>query len=172
MKVITSLLIALIFLAPLTANSQTRRRTRTAPPPRTTPDKQLAEARRQGAVRVANQVKDLSRFLYLLGGVAKGIEEMDEAARRKNLPPALLEQTQKNKNVVRTSIQRFREDLDRLEIDFRVTPALQPFYIKLAGSAAGAATAEQQAANNQLDQAGRSLLVVVNRLTDVLIEIK
>jgi hypothetical protein len=38
-----------------------------------------------------------------------------------------------------------------LEIDFRNTPELQPYYIKLAGVAAGAATAEEQAAANQFD---------------------
>jgi hypothetical protein len=50
-----------------------------------------------------------------------------------------------------------------------MTPELQPFYIKLAGVAAGAADAEQKAAANQFDPAGRSLLLVVNRLTDVLL---
>ena len=58
--------------------------------------------------------------------------------------------------------------MDKLEVDFRATPELQPYYIKLAGVAAGAATAEQQAGENQFDSAGRSLLNVVNRLTDVL----
>jgi len=59
--------------------------------------------------------------------------------------------------------------LAKLEIDFRATPELQPYYIKLAGVAAGAASAEEKAAANQFDEAGRLLLNVINRLADVLV---
>jgi len=130
----------------------------------------VSDAQRQGATRVADQIKNLTRFIYILGGVAKGIESVDEAVRRNEASPALVQQAQKNKESVRTSIQSVREGLDKLEIDFRTTPDLQRYYIKLAGVAAGAATAEQQAGANQFDQAGRSLISVVNRLTDVLLE--
>ena len=97
---------------------------------------------------------------------------MDEAARRNEATPALLQQNQQNKAAVKSGIQGFRESLDKLEIDFRATPELQPYYIKLAGVAAGAATAEQQAAQNQFDAAGRTLITVVNRLTDVLLAMR
>ena len=59
--------------------------------------------------------------------------------------------------------------MDQLEIYFRNTPELQRYYVKLVGSAAGAADAEAQAAAGHFDQAGRTLLGVVNRLTDVLV---
>lgn len=95
---------------------------------------------------------------------------MDEAARRNEASTSIIEQAKKNKATVRSSIQSIREGLDQLETQFRMTPELQRYYMKLAGSAAGAATAEDQAAANQFDRAGRSLLGVVNRLTDVLLE--
>jgi hypothetical protein len=125
---------------------------------------------RAGATRVADQLKTLTRFLYLLGGVAKGIESADAAARRNEASPAVLEQTQKSKATVKTSLQDVRIGLDKLELDFRTTPELNRYYIKLAGVAAGAASAEEQAAANQFDRAGRTMLEVVNRLTDVLLE--
>ena len=81
----------------------------------------------------------------------------------------MVQKNQQSKLTVKTSIQGFREGLDKLEIDFRATPELQPYYIKLAGVAAGAATAEEQAAANQFDASGRTLLNVINRLTDVLL---
>ncbi len=171
MKRLSALAIALTILSPVTVLSQTRRRS-TRTPARTSAATKASEVQRQGALKVAQKIKDLSRFLYLLGGVAKGLEEMDAAAQRNEAPPELLEQAKNNKLRVRTSIQSIREGLDKLEIDFRTTPDLQRYYIKLAGSASGAATAEQQAAANQFDQAGRSLLGVVNRLTDVLIEMR
>ena len=125
--------------------------------------------RTQGATRVADQIKHLTRFTYLLGGVASGIAAVDEAVRRNEASPAIVQRNQQSKTTVRTSIQGFRETLDKLEIDFRATPELQPYYIKLAGAAAGAAAAEEQAAANQFDRAGRTLLDVVARLADVLV---
>lgn len=120
-------------------------------------------------MRVGDQIKVLSRFIYLLGGVAKGLEKTDEDIRKNQASPAIVQQAEQSKTSVRNSIRNVREGLDKLEIDFRATPELQPYYIKLAGSASGAAAAEQQAANNQFDAAGRSLLGVINRLTDVLL---
>ena len=101
---------------------------------------------------------------------AVGLEGVDDAARRNEASPAIIDQAAKNKATVRNSIQSVREGLDKLEIDFRTTPELQRYYIKLAGVASGAANAEDQAAANQFDKAGRTLLEVVNRLTDVLLE--
>ena len=169
MRPITALLLAIITLSPTTSFSQTRKRTTTKTSSRSNVAKKTAEVQLQGATRVADQIKVLTKFIYLLGGVAKGIESVDEAVRRNQASPAILEQTQRNKAVVRNSIQSLREALDKLEIDFRSTPELERYYIKLAGVADGAATAEQQAAANQFDQAGRTLLGVVNRLTDVLL---
>ncbi len=170
MKRITVLLLTTMILLPVTTLAQTRKRT-TRTPPRTAVTKG-PDARRQGAVRVADQIKTLSRFLYVLGGVAKGLEGVDDAARRNEASATILEQAKNNKLTVRTSIQKVREGLDQLEIDFRATPELQRYYIKLAGVAAGAANAEELAAANQFDRAGRTLLDVVNRLTDVLLEME
>lgn len=157
-----------MIICPAATSAQTRRRaSRPAPAPAT--PLRTTVVRNQGAQRVGDQIKHLTRFIYLLGGVAKGLEAVDQAVRKNEASPAVLQQAEQNKITVRTSIRNVREGLDKLEIDFRATPELQPYYIKLAGSAAGAATAEQQAANNQYDAAGRSLLNVVNRLTDVLL---
>ena len=172
MRRITALLIATVILSPANALAQTRKRSTAKSPSRTTSTQKVSEARLQGATRVADQIKNLTRFLFLLGGVSRGIEVVDEAARRNQASPAILEQSRKNKLTVRTSIQTVKEGLDKLEIDFRTTPDLQRYYIKLAGVAAGAAAAEEQAAANQFDRAGRTLLDVVNRLTDVLLEMR
>ena len=122
-----------------------------------------------GAGRVADQIKNLTRFLYLLGGIAKDINAVDEAARRGDASPAAIEQTKRSKATLTASLQNVRAGLDALEIDFRTQPALQPYYIKLAGVAQGAVNAENQAAAGQFDNAGRSMLAVVNKLTDVLL---
>ena len=167
-------LLALLLLAPSTAFSQTRNRSTSRQKPSTSSStaaatQRIAQVRTQGATRVADQIKFLTRFIYLLGGVTSGIAAVDEAERRKEASPTVIQQNQQSKAQVKTSIQGFRESLDKLEIDFRAQPELQPYYIKLAGVASGAATAEDLAAKNQFDAAGRQLLNVINRLTDVLL---
>jgi hypothetical protein len=175
--------IACLLLLPASALAQSRQRTTT--PRRNTQTRPASsqrtqggeaasanQARTAGAARVAEQIKILTRFLYLLGGVAKSIEAADVAAQRNEASPAIIEQTQQSKASVKSSLRNVREGLDKLEIDFRATPDLLRYYTRLAGVASGAAMAEEQAASNQFDQAGRSLLGVVNRLTDVLLEMR
>jgi hypothetical protein len=176
MKIIIAL--TAMLLLSTAAFSQTRSRTTTkrpAPPAKTTKtpaDQAAAEIRNIGAGKVADQIKTLTRFLYLLGGVAKGIEQVDQAASKNEASPAALEQNNRNKATVKTSLENVRVGLDQLEIHFRSTPELQGYYVKLVGSASGAADAEAQAAAGRFDQAGRTLLGVVNRLTDVLLVMK
>ena len=171
MQRIAAFSLILLVLFPLNGFAQTRKRS-TTKTSRATATETTNFAEQAGKKRVADQIKVLTRFLYLLGGVAKGIEAMDEAARRNEASPAIIEQAAKSKTTVRSSIQSMREELDKLEIDFRAKPELQRYYIKLAGVANGAATAEELAAANQFDKAGRTLLDVVNRLTDVLSEMR
>lgn len=168
-KRITTASLAVVLIVPAATLGQTRSRSnraRTAPKTTTQP---ASAARTAGATRVADEIKALTRYLYVLGGVNSGIAALDDAARRNEASPQLIQKNQESKVAVKTTIQNFRERLDKLETDFRATPELQPYYIKLAGSAAGAATAEEQAAANQFDAAGRTLLTVINRLTDVLV---
>jgi hypothetical protein len=166
----TVILLASVILFSVTSFSQTRKRTtktsRTAAPAK------VFDVQRQGAARVADQIKVLTKFIYLLGGVAKGLEGVDDATKRNEASTAVVDQVKQNKATVRASIQSVREGLDKLEIEFRNTPELQRYYIKLAGVASGAANAEELAAANQFDKAGRTLLGVVNHLTDVLLEMR
>jgi hypothetical protein len=165
------LLIATTILFPVNSFAQTRKRT-TSKSSRSSGPAKASEVLRDGATRVADQIKVLTRFIYLLGGVAKGLEGVDDAASRNEASTAILDQAKRNKQSVRDSIRSVREGLDKLEIDFRTTPELERYYIKLAGVASAAANAEEQAAANQFDKAGRTLLEVVNHLTDVLLEMR
>jgi hypothetical protein len=160
-------MLALMAISPATL-AQTRKRSTKSRPASTAPAKSASV--RAGATQVANQLKNLTHYIYLLGGVAKGLEAADAAAARKEASQAIIDQTKKSKDTVRASLRDIRAGLDKLESDFRTTPELNRYYIKLAGSAAGAASAEELAAGNQFDRAGRALLDVLNRLTDVLVE--
>lgn len=164
---------ACLLILPVTMLAQTRSRTTrrgTSAAKTTKPStaSAAADVKMDGATKVANQIKNLTTFLYLLGGVAKNLEAMDAAARSGQASPT----TERNKATLKASFEDFRVGLDQLEIYFRSTPGLQPYYVKLVGSAAGAADAEADAAAGHFDRAGRKLLGVVSRLTDVLVAMR
>ena len=172
MKRFAIIIAAFLLLLPATAFGQTRSRTtrRSTTPKTTAPavDTAAIATRTEAANKVANQIKNLSAFLYLLGGVAKGIEQIDISSKNDSSSNAA-QQNEQNKIKLRGTFTDFRVGLDALEVYFRATPGLQSYYLKLAGSASGAADAEALANQGQFDRAGRVLLGVVNRLTDVLV---
>jgi hypothetical protein len=163
---------ACLLLLPITAFSQTRNRSSRQKPSSTataTATAQQATAiRNEGAAKIAVQIKNLTAFLYRLGGVAKGLDELNAAAKAADASPAVVQQNEQSKAKIKASFADFRVGLDNLEIHFRGTPGLQSYYLKLAGSAEGAANGEALAGAGQFDRAGRSLLAVVDRLTDTL----
>src|SRR5438477_11618457 len=124
-----------------------------------------AAVRTEGATRIATQIKNLTTFLYLLGGVAKDIESLDAQAKTGQASPT----NERHKAQLKQSFEDFRVGLDALEVYFRSTPELQPYYVKLVGSASGAAGAEELAAAGRFTDAGRQLIGVVGRLADVLV---
>ncbi len=165
------LLVVGVVILTTTANSQTRRRTPAKPPARTsktTIEKSAADVKR-GREMVALQIKTLTQFLYIFGGIVKGVESVDQAIRTKQASPGVAQQNEQSKAKIRTSLRSVREGLDKVEAEFRFNDSLKSFYYShLAGAARLAETAESQAAANRFDEAGRSLLRIVNQLADAL----
>jgi hypothetical protein len=153
-----------------TTLGQTRRRStprRRAPAVKPPTEQQLADIK-AGRERISAQIKTLSQFLYLYGGVAKGIESADQAARSGEASSVAIQQNDRTKAKVRESIKNVRAGLDKLETDFRFNAAWRTHYPHISGVALIGETAENQAAANRFDEAGRSLLQAVNKLADAL----
>ncbi|HET9529559.1 MAG TPA: hypothetical protein VFQ92_04360 [Blastocatellia bacterium] len=163
------LILVLTILSGTDVSSQTRRRTpaKRRPPVSKAAEKQTAEIK-AGRERVAVQIKNLTLFLYLFGGIAKGIESADQATRTREASSVAMEQNERNKARVKESLRNVREGLDKLETDFRINPALKSYHRYLTGVADLGEMAESQAAANRFDDAGRSLLRAVNQLADAL----
>jgi len=158
-----------LVLSSIAAHGQTRNRSTSRQKPTATSTAEQATAiRNDGAAKIAVQIKNLSAFLYRLGGVAKGLQELDTAAKAANASASVVQQNDQSKAKIKAAFTDFRVAIDNLEIYFRGTAGLQSYYLKLAGSAEGAANAEALAGAGQYDRAGVTLLNVVSRLTDTL----
>ena len=151
-------------LAP--AQTRTRRSVSTAQKRRSTPASRLDQTRFNAQrLELAGLSKDLTRFLYLYGRLSKDLELT--AAQTGSADAA----NQAKAGLIR-SIGDMRDRLDQLESHFRFAEGLQTQYQTLHGVSASADQAAQQAAANRFDQAGRTLLEVANKLTDVLLEMQ
>lgn len=173
MKKVFILVLACILISITTAASQTRKRgSAKRPAPSTTfAEKQQAEIR-AGCVRIAVQIKALTQFLYLLGGISKTIESAEQATRNREPSQLTPEQIEQTKVKIKESVRNVRVGLDELERGFRFNPALTTFYPYLSGVAVIGKTAENQAAGNNFDESGRSLIRAVNKLTDALVAMR
>lgn len=169
MRKVFILILASIILLSTTASSQTRRRStrRSTTASKAAAEKSSAELLAARS-RVAAQIKTLSQFLYLYGGIAKGIESADQAARSGEASQIAAEQNERTKTRVKESIRNVREGLDKLEADLRFNASVKTYFPYISGVARTAEVAESQAAANRFDEAGRSLLKAVNQLADAL----
>lgn len=124
---------------------------------------------KDGAQKVSTQIKNVSKFLYVLGGVAKDIEALDgdiKAGKIKN--QTIVAQNNTAKQAVLQSIRNLQAGLAALEVEFRTKPALRNYLSQIDGVSGMTGTAEDQAAGGQLSESGKTLLLVVEKLTDTL----
>lgn len=122
-------------------------------------------ATQSDAQKVSNQILNVTKFLYLLGGVAKGIEDVDKDQRANRA--AITKNAENKKSVVQT-IRNLRAGLAALESDFRTKPALRKYLLKIEGITVLCAETEKLAVNGNFSDAGRPLVSVVEKLSDTL----
>jgi len=121
--------------------------------------------------QLAEQLKLLSRFLYLYGRISQGLETADEQAKKGDMPAALLAKTKESKASVVANINGIRAGLEKLEQSFHANPRLQRSYLKVLSASEAAARAEQLASTNRFDEAGRLLVGVAERLADLTLDV-
>lgn len=172
-KRFTKIAAVLVFLICLTISvSAQRTRSRTTKPKTTsTPavvKTDLKTNLKPGAEKVSIQIKNVTKFLYNLGGIAKGIEDIDKAVKDRKASREIADKNAQFKKDVIQSIRNLRAGLVALEIDFRTKPELKPFLFQIQGISNISGTAEDQALAGQFYESGRTLLFVVEKLADTL----
>lgn len=148
------------------AQTRTRRTTpqRRTTPSRTTPRSALDQTQANAArIKLSDQIKNLTRFIYLYGRISKDLETVSAQA-------GSAEVARKTKDILLSNFSNLRDGLDQLERQFRFTPGLERNYQKLQGVAQRVADAESQVSAGRYDQAGKMLVDVISQLTDVLLE--
>jgi hypothetical protein len=166
--------LALLLVTPTQAlpqkqgTSKTQKRRAPAPVKPAPPPPDL----RAEAAQVAEQLKLITRFLYVYGRVSTGLETADEQAKRGEANQTVLAQIQRNKASVVLNINGIRAGLEKLQQSFHANSRLQLQYLKLLSASETAAKAEQLAAANRFDEAGRTLLAVAERLADLIAEVR
>jgi hypothetical protein len=162
------LAVAIFVLLPAGVGAQTRR----VPSPRNAPSApKVSPAVRAAAERIAAQAKILSNFLYVYGGIVKGIEtaERRNAAREGNIPEAALARMKENKESVVKSIRNVQATLKQMETDFQADPSLKLYSQHVNGLSEDVGLAADAATADQFDDAGKRLVEVVGVLLDALL---
>lgn len=135
----------------------------------TTPTTTNALEIKDGAGKVSTQIMNLTKFLYTLGGVARGIEDADKDARAGRLSKTAADKHNQFKQTVIQSMRNIQAGLAALEVEFRTKPSLRPYLGQLQGVTALTGTAEDQALGGQFTESGKTLLLVVEKLSGTLV---
>lgn len=150
------------------ADAQRRRSTRTTKPKVVTESTVGKTDLKDGAEKVSIQIKNSTKFLYLLGSVANGIEQFDKDARAGKISPEIKAKNEQFKKDVMQSLRNLRAGLVTLEVDFRTKPQLQKYLINIQGISDMSGRAEDLANGGEFVESGKMLLMVVEKLADTL----
>lgn len=152
------------------ADAQRRRSTRaTKPKPAAVVSTVNNAEIKASADKVSVQIKNTSKFLYLLGSVANGIETIDKDARAGKVSREIQDKNTQFKKDVLQSIRNLRAGMIALEVDFRTKPALQKYLINIQGISDMSGRAEDMANGGEFVESGKMLLLVVEKLSDTLV---
>lgn len=159
-RFITILTVCFVLFAATAMDAPAQRRTRRTPRAPATPRVDQAKVN-AARLQLAEQVKDMTRFLYVYGRLSKDLELTAAQARSADV-------ASQAKAGLLDSVRVMRDRLDKLEVQFRFTPGLEREYKMIEGVSIRADDAARMAAANRYDQAGRTLLEISTILTDAL----
>lgn len=169
LKKLSIFVFTLCFVFGLTIDSNAQRRKRPARTKAKTTAPVNTSELEQGAKDVGIQLKNVSKFVFVLGGVAKGIEAIDKDVKAGKASREIADRNAQFKADVITSIRALRAGLVKLEIDFRTKEPLKKYLVNIQNLTRQTNRVEDLALAGQFNGAGQELLLVVETLTDTLV---
>lgn len=136
--------------------------------PKATPTPDL----RVEAGQIAEQIKNYSKFIYVYGKIVNGLEVAEDQAKQGKMSSAAAAKVQQSKDALVQNIRNLKVGVDNLARGFQNNPRLQIQYLKLAFAVDAAGDAEKLAVAGRYDEAGKSLVTVVERLTDTVMALR
>jgi hypothetical protein len=168
------LLLLLVNAFPAVANPTTQKRStrsrRPAPTPTPAPAPTVnfvAEAN-----LVSEQLRSVSQFIYIYGKIVNGLELADGQAKEGAASPTAAAKNKEIKDKLGANINTLRAGIDAIATRFRSESRLQVQYLKLTGASDSIATAAQLATAGRYDDAGKSLVTAVQRLSETIIALR
>lgn len=127
---------------------------------------------RAEASQVATQIKNVTNFIYVYGKIVNSLEVADEQVKNKQTSPEIQALNQKSKDALILRIRDLRAGLDNLAKSFKANQRLQVQYLKLNYATDAALNAERLATAGRYEEAGKTLVQVIERLTDTVISMR
>ncbi|MFZ1702458.1 MAG: hypothetical protein WBO10_01695 [Pyrinomonadaceae bacterium] len=151
------------------STSAQRKPARKPAPKKTTPTLVAPLDVRAGREKVEVQLANVDRFIDVMGPIAQGIEEIDEAAKSGPLPSETEAKNEANKKRVIAAIRNLGDGLRVLEAEFRSKSELQKYLSTIQGITDLAAASEDLAIAGKFVASKDPLRDVVLKLTDTLV---
>ena len=123
---------------------------------------------KQTAEKTAIQLKNVTSFIFKLGGIATTIEALDADAKAGKLSKSQQDKFSQQKQAVIQSIINLKAGLAALETEFRAKPSLKNYILQVQGVTDLATQSEDLATSGRFADSGRTLITVVEKLADTL----
>jgi hypothetical protein len=136
------------------------------PKPAPTPDM------RAEASQVATQIKNVSNFIYIYGKIVNTLQIDEDQVKRQETSPEIQAKIKKSKVALITRMRDLRAGLESLASNLEGNPRFQVQFLKLSYAAEASRDAEDFAVQGRYEEAGRSLIAVVERLTDTILSMR
>ncbi len=127
---------------------------------------------RAEAAQVAAQIKNVSNFIFVYGKIVSSLEFAEEQAKNDQAPPEIQARNKQSRDTVVVRIRDLRIGLEDMANNFKANPRLQVQYLKLSYASDAALSAERLVAAGRYNEAGKSLVAVVDRLTDAILSMR
>jgi hypothetical protein len=121
---------------------------------------------------VAEQIKLITRFTFVFGKVSNSLEVAAEEEKKGQASAAVIEQTRKGREAIVANIANLSAGLEKVVARFQTNPRLQVQYLKVSYAAESLSNAQRLAAAGQLNEAGKALVLTVERLTDSMLALR
>jgi hypothetical protein len=174
LKKILPILVLVSCLAPAMVIAQKKpapktRKATPAPTPAPTP---AGISNLDAANKVADQLKLVSRFIFVYGKIANGLELAADQAKRGESSPTITARNEQVKLSTVNNIAALKEGIDKVGTELKANDRLQVQYLKLTSASDAVANAQQLAGAGNFDEAGKALVVAVEKLTETIISLR